>query len=156
MDAEHAGHALRDRGLDGCNRGAHRVDVVADQRRQKSGGAEASMRDADAANRFDRRGIVEQHAAAAVDLHVDEAGQQHVAAQVVSVVCIANARVVARQDSSDALAIDEHGDIIVETVVEQYATVDECLRHHTVSVTLRRCGGTSGSRPRRADSAFAA
>ena len=78
VDAEHARHALRDRLAHRRDRCAHDLDVVADQRRQEPGGAEAPMRGADAADRVDRRRVVEQHAAAAVDLGVDETGQQRV------------------------------------------------------------------------------
>src|SRR3546814_2271422 len=49
---------------------------VADQGRQEGGGAEARVRGADRRDRFDIDLVVEQYAAAAVDLRVDEAGQQ--------------------------------------------------------------------------------
>jgi hypothetical protein len=59
---------------------------VRDQRRQQAGGAEASMRLRDAPHRRHRRIVVEQDAAAAIDLYVDEArredrivGQSHAA-----------------------------------------------------------------------------
>ena len=83
VDAEHARHA----GVDGAaHRGdgpRHHVEVVADQGRQEAGGAKAAVRRTDGADRLNGRVIVEQHAAAAVDLHVDETGQQQAATEVV-------------------------------------------------------------------------
>src|SRR3546814_15135995 len=55
---------------------------VADQGRQEGGGAEARVRGADRRDRFDIDLVVEQYAAAAVDLRVDEAGQQPAAFEV--------------------------------------------------------------------------
>ena len=155
MDADHAGHALGDRCVDRGDRFAHHVDVVADQRRQETRRAEAAVRFADAADRLDCRRVVEQHAAAAVDLAIDEAGQQQIAAEILDVE-IGHAAIVRGDDRVDHAGVDEHGDVVAETIRGQHARVDERRGHQTVSVTLLRCGGASGSRPRRTASAFTA
>ena len=102
----------------------------------------------DTSNSVRDRFKFEQQAATAVDLHVDEAGQQQMTVQIVPL-RIAHARVVMRDDGHDALAAHQHGESFARTVVAEYASVDQgnqrIHRHHTVSVTLRRCGGTSGS-----------
>jgi hypothetical protein len=75
-------------GLDGLLGRPHgRVDhgqVVADQGRQEAGGPVGSVRGPDGGDRLDRGGVVEQHPAAAIDLGVDEAGDQQAAVQVVA------------------------------------------------------------------------
>ena len=76
VNTEDAGHAGIERGLHGGDCAPDRGEVVADQRGQEAGGAKTPMRRADGADRLGARVIVEQHAAAAVDLHIDESGQQ--------------------------------------------------------------------------------
>ena len=49
---------------------------IGDQRRQQRRRAKAAMRGGDGANSVRRRLVVEQHIAAAIDLHVDEAGRE--------------------------------------------------------------------------------
>ena len=66
-----------------------------------------------------------------------------------------HARVVAGDDVDDPAAVEQHGPALDDAVVAEHAAVDECDRHQTVSVTLRRCGGRSGSRPRATASALA-
>src|SRR3546814_6881607 len=82
MEADDAGHALLDRRIDRGERGGDLRRRVADQRRQEGGGAKARVRGADRRYGIDIDLIVEQYAAAAVDLRVDEAGQQPAAPQV--------------------------------------------------------------------------
>jgi len=48
------------------------VEIVADQRRQETRGAEAPVRRAYRADRLETGIVVEQHATAAIDLHIDE------------------------------------------------------------------------------------
>ena len=86
----------------------HDVQVVADQRGQESGGAEAAMRTADGANGLDARLVVEQHAAAAVDLRVDEAGQQQFALQIAAAARASAARVGVAHHVDDAIAFEQH------------------------------------------------
>ncbi len=69
-----------------CSVAAHgRVDhgqVVADQGRQEARGAIGPMGRADGGDGLDGGGVVEQHPAAAIDLGVDEAGDQQAAVEV--------------------------------------------------------------------------
>ncbi len=69
---------------------------------------------------------------------------------------VADPRVGRRDHATDATTLDENGMPVEEMVVDKDTAIDERLGHHTVSVTLRRCGGMSGLRPRRNASAFAA
>src|SRR5882757_6296537 len=82
VDAKDAWSACIERLLH-CPDGApDAVEIVADQRRQESGGAETAMRFADRADRLRARFIVEQSAAAPIDLHVDESRQQYLPAEI--------------------------------------------------------------------------
>ncbi len=147
MDAEHSGHP-------GGERFAHRADgaaegrqVAADQGGQEAGGAEAAVRGADRADGRDIGGVVEEGAAAAVHLRVDEAGQQQPALQVMALragqPCIGGGHHI-----QDAAALEQHGVILDEAPAVQDAAIEQRAQHQTVSVTLLRCGGRSGSRPR--------
>ena len=80
VDAQDARHALLDRRVHRFQRLAHGFARVGDQGGQQAGGAEGAMRGGDAAQGLHRGIVVEQQPAAAVDLHVDEAGQQQFAA----------------------------------------------------------------------------
>ncbi len=155
MNAEHAGYARVDGGLHGAHRARHHVEIVADQRGQEAGRAEAAVRGADGANGLDARIVVEQHAAAAVHLRVDEARQQQIAAKIAPD-GVANARVGVAHDIDDVPALEQHGAALDEAGIEHHAAVDQRGHpHHSVSVTLFRNGGRSGSRPRAIESAFA-
>ena len=74
-------------------------------------------------------------------------GSSRCAAEVVAGGATAT-RVVAGNDVDDPAAVQQHGAALEEAVVAEHAAVDERGGHQTVSVTLRRCGGRSGSRPR--------
>src|SRR5213082_2289087 len=147
VNPEHARHA----GLEGAaHRGdgaRHHVEVGADEGRKESGGAEAAVGAADGADRLDGRGIVEEHAAAAVDLRVDEAGQQQLAAEIAPLRA-PRAPVRGGDDIEYAAVLDEHASALREPVLEQHPAVDQGNAHQRVSVTLARCGGWSGSPPR--------
>ena len=128
MDAEHAGHALGQRLLHRGQRRAHHLHAVADQGRQETGGAEAPMRGADPAQCLHRGRLVEQHATAAVDLHVDEAGHEHRAAQVV-LTRLTHARIGRRQQVDDAFALQQHGEVVMPAVGSEHAGVGEGGSH---------------------------
>ena len=83
-----------------------------------------------------------------------KARQQQLAAEVVALGAPA-ARVVVGDDVDDPAALEQHGAALDDALVAEHAAVDERDRHQTVSVTLRRCGGRSGSRPRATASALA-
>ncbi len=73
MDSERAGHAFARLARGGERRVKHARRVGHD-RRQEGGHAGAPMRGGDRCNPLEGRIGVEQHAAAAIDLPIDEAG----------------------------------------------------------------------------------
>src|SRR5690606_6437803 len=149
----HAGYAGVDR-LRGCGYcGGDRLAIVADQGRQEAGGTEATVGGTDTADRLDAGIVVEQGATAAVDLDVDEAGQQQAALQVHPPRCDA-ARIVGRQHTHDARTVDRQRPALAQIFALQDAAVVQALPHQCVSVTLRRWGGRSGSWPRATDTAL--
>ena len=154
VNAEHAGHLGVDRGAHGLECACDDMQVIADERRQKPRGAEASMGAADLADGVDGRLGVEEHAAAAVYLGVQKARQQQMTTEIVAG-CAAAARVVAGDDVDYPFSVEQHSEVIEDAGVSEYPAVDQRDRHQTVSVTLLRCGGRSGSRPRASASALA-
>src|SRR5438552_12081828 len=109
------------------------------------------MRGGDAGDTLGCRILVEQDAAAAIDLDVDIAGRKQAAAKIQRG---AARSFGVRDDRGDALAFDD------DRVVEEKIFAVEDPRagkndHQTVSVTLRRLRGRSGSRPSRSASASA-
>src|SRR5580692_4990609 len=82
VNAEDPGHAGVERGLHGSDGTPDGIEIVADQRGHEAGGTETPMRRPDGADRLGTRLIVEKNAAAAVDLHIDEARQQELTAEV--------------------------------------------------------------------------
>ena len=94
------------------------VQIVADQRRQKPGGAEAPMRAADRGDRVDGRFGIEEHAAAAVDLRIEKSRQQQMAVEVV-------AHASRQRASSSATtstmrpAVDQHRAAVDEACVDR-------------------------------------
>jgi len=144
VDAEYARHALFDGRIHRPDRAFHGVEIVADQRRQEPGRAEAPMRLADGGDAVDRRMIVEQDAAAAIHLQVDEA-REKIASQL-PVLEVGRA-LSGRHHADDQASVHEDAPVRLKTVGRQDARGMECDRAHRVSVTLRRCGGRSGSNP---------
>ena len=155
MQTENPRHALRDRIACRGDRVAHHCVIVADQGRQQACRAEASMRLRDAPQRIDGGRVVEQHAAAAVHLDVDETWQQLVAPQI-ALRPRMRRHIGGIADRSDASVGDHHRQAVDQAASGQHAAVDQHAPAHTVSVTLLRCGGTSGSCPRRSANALIA
>src|SRR5204863_10153313 len=87
------------------------------------------------------------HAAPAVDLRVDEARQQQLAAEIVPLRA-PRAPVRRGDDIEYAAVLDEHAPALREPVLAQHPAVDQGDAHQRVSVTLERCDGWSGSPPR--------
>ena len=81
MDSERAGNAIARLSRGRERRGQHARRVGHD-RRQEGGHAGAAMRGGDRGDPLDGRIGVEQHAAAAIDLPVDEAGAENSAAEI--------------------------------------------------------------------------
>ena len=153
VDAEHAGHAARDGFAHRVNRLLHDVQIVADQRGQKSRGPETAMSTANGGDGLDARVAIEQHAAAAVHLRVDESGHQQLPVEIDGVI---GADDLARiDDGLDASGANQQSSAALDAGVGQQLSVLEGQQHQTVSVTLLRCGGRSGSRPRASASALA-
>src|SRR5882724_3172991 len=109
------------------------------------------MRGGDAGDGLGRRLLVEQDAAAAIDLNVDIAGRKQTAGKVQRG---AARSFGVRDDRGDPLGFDN------DRLVDEKIFAIENPRagkydHQTVSVTLRRLRGRSGSRPSRRASASA-
>ena len=82
MDTPKPGQTVFQGRLDGAGAAFHDRPVVADQGRQQAGGAVAPVGLADGADALDARLVVEQNAAAAVHLNVDEAWRQQAAIEI--------------------------------------------------------------------------
>ncbi len=143
MQADDAGD-----GRDRRRRGVDRADGVGigrgDQRRQQRGGAEAAMRVGDAGDPPGIERVVEHHAAAAIHLQVDEARREDAAVQRLDAGVGGN-RVVGNQ-VAHRRAVGQHGVVLAQVRAVEHARTLE--RDHSVSVTLRRLAGRSGSKPR--------
>src|SRR6185437_11845449 len=100
----------------------------------ETGGAESTMGNADCADTFRRRLIVEQYPAAAVHLAVDEAGQQHLPRQVVYL--RAGWNVVRCYQCENPRVFHDHGNVVSPSLGGKDACIGQRLRHQTVSVTL--------------------
>ena len=81
MDSERAWHAFARLASGGQRRVKH-ARRVGHHCRQEGGHASAPMRRGDRSNSLDGRIGVEQHAAAAIDLPIDEAGAKNSAAKI--------------------------------------------------------------------------
>lgn len=154
MDPEHARHA----GFNGASSrgdGARDdIEVGADQSGHEARRAEAPVSASDLPDHVDTRRVVEQHAAAAIHLRVDESGQEHVAAEVDRGRAVA-ARMILGNDVENAAAFEQHALPRDERLSAQHPPVVKRNGHQTVSVTFLRLGGRSGSSPRARESAFA-
>src|SRR6185437_8191834 len=76
VNSEDSRDSPLDCGFDRPHRPVDRFEIVADQGREEAGGSEGAVGAADRLDALDRRLVVEQHAAAAVDLQIDEAGDE--------------------------------------------------------------------------------
>ena len=94
---------------------------------------------------FCRPRLVEQHAAAAVHLPVDQTGREHAAAQIALAPAGRTARM--RHDRDDAPVLAGQRAVVDHPLAVEQPRAGVNV-HHRVCVTLLRCGGLSGSRPR--------
>ena len=111
------------------------------------------MRRTDRGDALDGRLVVEQHAAAAVDLRIDEAGNEPAVLEVDRV----RRRTVECGYRHDPAALDRDRRAGQQGVGGDDRAVYEMhlQRTHTVFVTLLRWSGASGLSPRRSESALA-
>ena len=152
MDAEHAGHGERDRVAGSGDRALHDGGIVADQGRQEAGGAEPAMRAADRGDGLDAGVVVEQHAAAAIDLGVDEAMHE---VATIKVNEIARRR-FAMQHGDDEAVFHDHAHIAFEPAFgEDVGVLEDVRRHAVILVSLpfaqRRGGLGRGCLPARSN-----
>ena len=147
MDPEAAGNAGRQCCTGRLDGGKGHGGAVGDDRRQQRRRAVAGVGGADGADAFDIRRVIEEDAAAAIHLDVDEAGRQQSAGEIDALDFGAKAR--HRQHGFDAVAGNQHG-VIGEPgfAVENLGPDERETLVHTVSVTFERPRGTSGSKPR--------
>ncbi len=124
MDPERAGHAFA-RLASGGQRRVKNAGSVGHDRRQKGGDASAPMRGRDCGDSLDGRIGVEQHAAAAVDLPIDEARAQNAAAQI-DLLAAARA-VVEGGERLDRRALDNERAIVVQSLAVEDARSVENL-----------------------------
>ena len=157
VDAEQAGNAAQDAFAHRADAARHHGQIVADQRGQETGGAEAAMRAADGFDAGDAGIVVEQHAAAAVHLGIDESGDQQLLLEIDDAIddSIRTDHFARADPRLDAPVVHQQRLAALNAGVGQNPSVLECNPHQVVSVTLWRCGGRSGSRPRASASAFA-
>ena len=130
MDAERAGNmSLRlARGRERFGEDARRVGH---DRGQEAGHAGAPMRRRDCGDSLDRRLSVEQHAAAAVDLPVDEARRENSAAEIH--LLSAAGTVLESGERKDRRALDNERPVVVQPFAVEQARPVENL-HCAVSL----------------------
>ena len=113
--------------------------------------AEQGVRGADGTDGIDRRIVVEQHAAAAINLQVDEAGNEQAAIEGHPFGIGRNR--IRTGNAGDMAEFDQQRRVVVPVVPLENAGAGNGQQvAHTVSVTFLRAGGTSGLRPRWRDS----
>ena len=145
MKPKKAGDTPPRRSLAGGESGGGVFARVGDEGRQAGGGAEPRKSCADGRNGLDARIVVQQRAAAAIDLQVDEPWREDAAAQRHA---LGIGRRVSSDDTLDAAAIDDQRRAIPPQLAIEDAGAGVGDAAHTVSVTFLRCGGWSGSCPR--------
>ena len=152
VNAERAGDLRLERRAGGGNGLAHVLARIGDEGRHEAGGAIGPVRPADRRDAFRRALVVEEHAAAAIDLDIDEARRQQTRDAPHRG---AGGNVGVGHHSGDLPVGDHDGAAIDDVRAVEDAGAGEGNGHHRVSVTFIRCGGWSGSFPRARDSASA-
>ncbi|MNZ65913.1 hypothetical protein D3C78_841140 [compost metagenome] len=149
MQAEKAGHPSLvgdDAGFGGSGGNVRPVGDECDHQRR---GAELRMGRADAGNAFHIRLIVEHHAAAAIDLEVDEARRNEQSFRIDNVGVWGYGHAVGYV-ANTAVTGHQHLAIVPPGAIEN-AGADKCLAAHWVSVTFFNATGASGLKPRARD-----
>ncbi len=140
MQAEEPRHPRLCRLHPGVDHGHGRLRCIRDKRGKNPRRPKHPMRSADVAQGGEVRRPVHHHPAAAIYLQVHETGGQR---------ALYPLHQHAPGDLSnphDPPAVEDHGPRAHPRPVENPRGGNR--PHHIVSVTLRRCGGTSGSKPR--------
>ena len=147
VEAEHARRPFSERLPQADDRLGAPLGPVGDEGGQAAGRAEHRMRRRDARGPRRGRGLVEEHAAAAVDLCVEKARCERPAADVGSRQLRRQRRL--RHHVGDARSVEQHRMGFEEALARKDAGADEGVgSHQIVSVTLRSRLGRSGSQSR--------
>ena len=153
MDAEDGG-IERHRLTHGRDRRRHLARLVGDEGRQQRRRAETPVSGRDRTDACGRRLVVEEHVAAAVDLHVDEARREPHAVRH-RLAWHGRRQLVRRHQGGDPRAVQDHGVALPDAgAVEDGVGGDRVRRggRHRVRVTFCRWRGRSTSMPRRSAS----
>ncbi len=108
MNTKYARHTGGDCRVDGSDRRSDYAEIIAYQRRQETCRTEAYVCRGNRPYAVNRGRVIEQHAAASVDLHVDESRKQPPARQVHHG-RPTSAFIIGIDDCLDLRAIDKHG-----------------------------------------------
>ena len=147
MDAGDAGHALGDGLADRRDRLSHPLGPVGDEGRQERRRAVPGMRLRHQGERSGIGPLVEQDAASAIDLSIDEARREKAAGKLDPTGVGGDLEV--GHDGEDPRAVHQHAMALEDALAREDAGAGQRKAgHHTVSVTLRSRLGRSGSCPR--------
>ena len=145
MDAENAGNAGIERRAHGFDRFRHGLTGIGDEGRQQPGGAIGAVGLRDGPDALDGTHVVVENAAAAIDLHVDEAGSEEALNGPPFDSC---AEILLLGQGANAAVLDDDGAAVEHVRPVEDPGTGQGNGHQRVSVTLRRRGGLSGLRPR--------
>ena len=126
MDAQDARHPPVDRMAHGSDRARDGRAIGGDQGRQEAGGAVTPVRRADPRDGRGLGGIVEQRAAAAVDLEVDEARRQQAALEVDAARAVRQPRIV--DNALDPSVREQQGAAAGQPAVQQNLAIDQSVQ----------------------------
>ena len=152
MQADKSGHRLLGGTMASRDGGNIDRDRVGYQGWQQRGGAEFGMGSANCPNAGERGIIVEQHAAAPIDLQIHKAGDNAAARQLN--LFGMRRHIAGRYNRRHHAELDQQGSVIVPdlTIKDLGARYGQQITH-SVSVTFLRATGRSGLKPRWRDKA---
>ena len=146
VNAENARMMSITRCLDRRNGLGKNTRRIGDDRRQHARRSERAMGAGNPAHRFNTWIIIEQCAATAIHLYIDEAGRQKPAVQGPPFEIRCN--FAFWFDIGDPGTIDNYCESLTDRIAIENPGPGECKSHQTVSVTFLSNRGLSGSRPR--------
>ena len=141
VQAQKAGNALFRRRDPGSDDPVRRPGPVGDQRGQQACHPQPGMGRADRCQRRHIGGPIHRHPAAAVHLQIDQSWREDTPVE-------SHIRPSGRAQPQHPPVVHDKGLPMVQPCAVKDRGPREGLAHHIVSVTLRRCGGVSGSNPR--------